>query len=281
MKGLLLAGGRGIGRGGGSFYIHARGRLRLGMRLPDRLGRIYARLYSAFGAGAFDLEGAREALGSGERGARLALSELRRAGRLASFEGARGGLRYRLLDPSLVKFALDNGLSLARFVGEGAYARLLLLFAKGLLERYGDRILSIVLYGSVARGDASRESDLDLLLIVDGLPKSYSERVGELVSLEMDGSILEELKLLRKEGYFTDLSYLALTPDEAREFRPIFLDILADGIPLLDRGSFFDNLSRAYIERLASLGAKRLRSSNGDWYWILKPDIEFGEEIRI
>ena len=250
--------------------------------MPNWLEGSYAGLHRALGAGVFDLERAREALGLDEGGAGLALSGLKGAGCLTVFKEALGKRYYRLLEPPLVAFALENGLSLARFISaQGTYARLLLLFAKGLLERYGDGVLSIVLYGSVARGDASRESDLDLLLIVEGLPRSYSKRVEELVSLEMDGSILSELRFLRKEGYFTDLSYLALTPEEAREFRPLFLDLLTDGIPLLDRGSFFEGLSKAYLEKLAALGAKRLRRGDGDWYWILKPDIEFGEEIRI
>ncbi|MEM3022758.1 MAG: nucleotidyltransferase domain-containing protein, partial [Candidatus Bathyarchaeia archaeon] len=200
MKGLLLAGGHGTrlrpppslafgDREVARFiYGHADDvRSGLGMRSPNRLEEIHARLYRAFGIGPFDLELARSALGLDGRRAKLALSGLERAGRLVVFEGTLGDRRYRLLDPPLVAFALENGLSLARFMSaQGAYVRLLLLFAKKILERYGDGALSIVLYGSVARGDSSRESDLDLLLIVNGLPRSYSKRVEELVSLEMD-----------------------------------------------------------------------------------------------
>ena len=36
-----------------------------------------------------------------------------------------------------------------------------------LIERYGDKIREIILYGSHARGEATKDSDIDLLVLVD------------------------------------------------------------------------------------------------------------------
>jgi len=36
-----------------------------------------------------------------------------------------------------------------------------------LIERYGDKIKEIILYGSYARGEATKDSDIDLLVLVD------------------------------------------------------------------------------------------------------------------
>jgi len=36
-----------------------------------------------------------------------------------------------------------------------------------LIERYGDKIREIILYGSYARGEATKDSDIDLLVLVD------------------------------------------------------------------------------------------------------------------
>ena len=44
----------------------------------------------------------------------------------------------------------------------------------------------MVLFGSIARGDWDRESDVDLLLVVDGLPKDLFERDSELLPLTKD-----------------------------------------------------------------------------------------------
>jgi len=38
-------------------------------------------------------------------------------------------------------------------------------FVKKALDKYGDRIESIILFGSVARGEAGEESDIDILVV--------------------------------------------------------------------------------------------------------------------
>ena len=43
-------------------------------------------------------------------------------------------------------------------------------------EEYGNRLLSAVLFGSQARGGSDRLSDIDLLVVVTGLPLEWRER---------------------------------------------------------------------------------------------------------
>lgn len=44
--------------------------------------------------------------------------------------------------------------------------RALRQFKKGLLDTFGDRVVSVHLFGSKARGDATEESDTDVLVIL-------------------------------------------------------------------------------------------------------------------
>ncbi len=252
----------------------------IAMWLPRWLGRSYAKLYSCFELDLFDFKQVRGALGLNEQKARLVLSRLKRAGYLTLFSKAGRKRIYRLLDPSLAVYAVGSDIEGYTEL-QGSYVRLLLLFVRKILERYGGKVFSIVLYGSVARRRAEKNSDIDLLLIIDGLPLSYSKRIEDLVSLEFDRSIRYELEFLRKQGYSIDLTYIPITPDEARSFRLLFLDVLMDGVRLFDRNSFFEKLSNQFIGRLSSLGAKKVKVGEGRWYWILKPDIKFGEMIQI
>lgn len=43
-------------------------------------------------------------------------------------------------------------------------------------DALGDALVSVVLFGSVARGEAREESDIDVLVIADGFPRSLRER---------------------------------------------------------------------------------------------------------
>lgn len=45
------------------------------------------------------------------------------------------------------------------------YRRIAEEFARHLKAKYGDRIERIILFGSVARGEAREESDIDLLVV--------------------------------------------------------------------------------------------------------------------
>lgn len=54
-----------------------------------------------------------------------------------------------------------------------------------LLDHYGPRLRGLVLYGSVARGTESAESDLDLMALLEG-PFDYFEELDGLVALVGD-----------------------------------------------------------------------------------------------
>jgi len=45
---------------------------------------------------------------------------------------------------------------------------------------YGDRLISLAVYGSVGRGRPRPDSDLDFLIVADRLPPRHVERRAEL-----------------------------------------------------------------------------------------------------
>ena len=147
-----------------------------------------------------------------------------------------------------------------------------------LLRLLNGRLKSLVVYGSVARGDCRRDSDVDLLIIIDGLPRSRLERL-RLFSKAEEGLEDMLLKLLR-EGYAVTLSPIIKTPEEALRVSPIYLDMVEDAVIVYDRDGFFENVLRRLSERLKQLGAERVRIGR-KWYWRLKKDYRFGEAITI
>jgi predicted nucleotidyltransferase len=54
----------------------------------------------------------------------------------------------------------------------------------GLKQLYDARLRGVYLFGSYARGDFDAESDCDLLIVLDALPRYGAEvdRTGELIS---------------------------------------------------------------------------------------------------
>lgn len=76
--------------------------------------------------------------------------------------------------------------------------------AQIIRETYGERLAGIVLYGSVARGDDDPESDIDLLVLIEGEYDLWEE-IGRLVDalypLQLESGRLISAKPARAEDY--------------------------------------------------------------------------------
>ncbi|MCX8171684.1 MAG: nucleotidyltransferase domain-containing protein [Candidatus Bathyarchaeota archaeon] len=147
-----------------------------------------------------------------------------------------------------------------------------------LLNQLGDKLISVVVYGSVARGTTHEDSDIDILIVAESLPKSRMMRQKLFILIEEP---LEPLiNDLWDRGFHVDFSPIILSLEEASRIRPIYLDMVEDSIILYDKNGFFESIMDRLRRRLKELGARRVWVGD-KWYWILKPDIEFGEVVEI
>ena len=61
------------------------------------------------------------------------------------------------------------------------YKALIEKLVAALKERYGERFISLVVFGSVARGEMRKDSDIDLLLVIDAIPEERIKRQEEFM----------------------------------------------------------------------------------------------------
>jgi predicted nucleotidyltransferase len=99
-------------------------------------------------------------------------------------------------------------------------------FKQALSSRFGPRLEEFVLFGSVARGEAGEESDIDVLVVVD-----------ELTAAEK-GEVLETSyrTAVDSDGEWEPVIALVMSSRDARELRErerlIMHEIAEDGIVL-------------------------------------------------
>jgi len=143
---------------------------------------------------------------------------------------------------------------------------------------YGDRLVTLAVFGSAARETQSYTSDLDFIIVAEDLPDGRMKRVAEFEEVEKK---LEPLiHSFGAEGIHTRLSPVFKSPEEVVGGSPLFIDMVEDLSMLHDRNGFFENRISVLRKRLAALGARRIWKGNA-WYWDLKPDYKPGEVFEL
>jgi len=164
------------------------------------------------------------------QGVRLVLDPIVRQGLVA----AHGSGRAKLYAPDL-SHPLTSPLS-SLFQEEQRQWDGLLESIRAVLERRGKLVIAAWLYGSVARGDDSPASDLDIALVVRS--GAVADRVRE------DLQPLEDVYQVRISlTFLTPMDLLALPEDD-----PWWSDVVRDGRVL--KGSAPDQTRRRYAKRV-------------------------------
>ncbi len=145
-------------------------------------------------------------------------------------------------------------------------------------DHYGDRLVSVAVYGSVGRGTPRPDSDIDLLVISEGLPNGRIARMDDFRIVEKQ--IEAYLSTIRVPDLHIEISPVIKSPDEVKKGSPLFLDMTEDARILHDRERFFENELSKLRDRLQQLGSKRIWKGSA-WYWDLKPDFQPGETFSL
>lgn len=163
-------------------------------------------------------------------------------------------------------------------VGYQTYRVFLELLVERLKAALGEGgLLACCLFGSVARGEARADSDIDLLVVHgDGCEDPLGTFLAVLEGIRK----LEEYRGLVAGGYRPDPYPVFLTERDLWERPLILLDAVDHGVILWDTGVLAKRFA-ALRQRLDELGAKKIFLPDGRWYWDLKPHWQPGEVITL
>jgi hypothetical protein len=148
-----------------------------------------------------------------------------------------------------------------------------------LKNSLSDALVSVVLYGSRARGTARKESDIDLLVVIDARG-SDARTLEKKVHEALQPACREAFDFYLRTGEYPCPTPLVKSIEQAGNFSRIYLDMLEEGKILYDRSDFIRGVFDGLRKRLAQLGARRVWFGD-NWVWDLKPDYKPGDIVEL
>jgi len=139
-------------------------------------------------------------------------------------------------------------------------------------------IISVALFGSVARGEGTVHSDIDLLVVhrAEG-----GDPVEPFVKVMSRIDRWREYQELWAQGLYPSPEVIFMTPGELSRKPLILLDIVDHGLLLRDRHGFLSEKIERFKGIMKRSGYQKIIFDDGSWAWDLKPDWQPGDVIQI
>lgn len=110
-------------------------------------------------------------------------------------------------------------------------------FKKKALEKFGDFIKTIIIWGSVTRGDVTAKSDVDIYIIFDDT--KYSLKDFNKVRDKIDEDLYKIAKSIdEKKIHLQPIIALTEFIEGLRNSHPLFINIVREGFAIYDTGFF-------------------------------------------
>ncbi len=113
------------------------------------------------------------------------------------------------------------------------------VIAHELEEIFQNDLVSVVVFGSAARGEAGVNDNIDVLIVVEKFEKIGREEV--IDSIEENLKLSEDYFDLVENDLATNIKPLCLTQSEIEKNPSLIKDVIPDGFMIYDTDDFMEN----------------------------------------
>ena len=142
----------------------------------------------------------------------------------------------------------------AKFMGLPQPVKNYIVAFTGIVSKYPS-VCGIMLFGSVAKNTYNKDSDIDVLVVVDDKKINAYELIND-AKMQVEGLREDFLK----DGYHLRISATILEKSELKIFRPIYFDLLSYGIILYEKNGTLTN----FLDEVRGIWHKRILTENGE-----------------
>ncbi len=126
-----------------------------------------------------------------------------------------------------------------------------------LQQKFNQNLISIILFGSLAKGNFTKTSDIDVIVVCEDLIQDWRVRD------KMIPALTEDIEL----KYSTPIHMNLVSEDEIshaiESVNPLMLEIYDANTIIFDKDNFFNNLLKNFEKNLSKWHAKKIEK--GFW----------------
>lgn len=139
-----------------------------------------------------------------------------------------------------------------------------------LRRAFGDKLCGIVLFGSLARGEADKRSDIDLFVLLRDTPWNKNRKK----------SVYFALDEIRRD-YKRDTTVIERDLSEVQDIDRMLIDVAMDGMIFYDPEGTVNDLLERVRAAVNRTGLVRYRTEEGKYGWKLKRKLRPGGRFSV
>lgn len=160
---------------------------------------------------------------------------------------------------------MDESLSIKLKTFSMRHRQYIISILNEIVDYYGDSLLGCAVFGSYARYENRKNSDLDLLIILKKAP-GFSRRIKDFVeNVEMKHEPLAQ-EIYEQDEILCDLSPYIVTREEALKLQPVYYDLVQDHLIIYDPDGLIMYIINSTQHILQQAEAGKARHAN-TWEW--------------
>lgn len=157
-------------------------------------------------------------------------------------------------------------------LGVSDYSKLIEKYIQETDSILGDSIISMILFGSSARGEAKGSSDLDIFTFYDDTKITRDMINDKLIKIIVNLRKTNEYQELLGKNIYPEIYPFLISKSNSKNYLWVFFDATEQGIILKDTESFASDLVEDLKKKIDKLGGRRVKLSNSKQCWVLYKD---------
>jgi predicted transcriptional regulator len=139
-------------------------------------------------------------------------------------------------------------------------------YIKIISNEFKDKLVCIILFGSIATGTWNETSDIDLALFFQEIT-DISQLFEQFTTCRRKFRATHNYRSLIQKHYSFRVQHVPFSVKETKKFHNLYPDLITTGIKLYDPNGFYNGFKEQVIKKIKQKKLIKVSNMNGRHYW--------------